>query len=174
MFGRLGLKEIFLIFAILIIIIYSVVLPEYQRYQYSQLCERGPCPTDLQEIWKDLGCPNSMADSLIYKVYILDSNDGSVALFNCEFGPMYEYANSTYLNRIIIPDCNRETIELLDRAIKGQNTTVLTWLDRRLPYPQNFNNYTTGLFLCKKLTEGPNAGKHVVKFFVNYSGQSFG
>jgi len=171
MFEQIGMKKIFLILTLLIILVYLVFFV-YLPYEKFQRCKNEGCTFDLGQIWQTApglksGCSFNISQSLIYSVHITNNPDGSVANFSCEFGEIYPAVNAAQ-PRVIIQQCDRETAELIDLAVRGQKTTPYVRMD--YPIPNKIKDYTYEVLACTNYTSGPHTGKYITVHFVNSSG----
>ncbi|NYZ78830.1 hypothetical protein H0N99_01650 [Candidatus Micrarchaeota archaeon] len=142
-------------------------------YQESQ--RFGGIPTyDSKGAWDYANCPNNIADSLVYSVYIINYENGSVANFTCEFGPKYTYVATT-TPFPVIKNCSRETAESIDDVVKGRNKSVMGYITLDGTYPA-FKNYSVSFFFCKQNPDKNERGNYTysVMYYLNYSGYTFG
>ena len=166
MFEQLDMKKVLLILILLIAVAYLVFFV-FLPYEEFQRCKREGCPFNLEQEWKDLNCPFELSKSLVYSVDIINSPDGSVANFTCEFGNMYEVVNATR-SRVVIQNCSRETVELINLAVRGRKENLPYGL--YYPIPDSFKDYTYVVLACDTYTTGPHAGRYLSILFVNHSG----
>jgi|GEM_PF-5597960 len=144
-----------------------------KKYQNLTGCSEGVCPFDLQTEWKDAACSINLSDSLVYRVHIINNPDGSLADFDCEFGPMYDPVSFTQPS-LLISKCDRETAESIDRAVKGTNQTPIKYVSLLFVFPPNFNNYQYTMLACHKYASGKLSGKYLLFSFINFSGLAYG
>jgi len=143
-----------------------------KKYQNLTGCREGVCPFDLEEEWKDIGCSINLSDSMIYRVHITNNLDGSLGNFSCEFGPQYNPVASTNTQRLI-KECNEETAEAIDSAVKGTNRTPIVYVGLLYVYPPNFNDYYYTLLACHKYNSGRLKDRYILLSFINFSGRAY-
>jgi len=152
-------KILALVFAVL-------VLAAYWLFFRGEVVEEIP-PLNLALFWEDSGCSVDLSNALVYSVFIMRDDNGSVANFECQLGPMYQSINNTQPRRVI-KDCNRETAGAIDLVLRGQNKTPVPYAIFYSTIPKRFNNYTYEVLACK-----PYDGKYFLVAIVSYAGAAY-
>jgi hypothetical protein len=152
MFKLSDMKKFLIIFVILLITIYFIILPYYQNYQQEQSCQREPrnCPFNLSETWAKVGCIDPIENSLVYRIHILRDNNGLLANFTCEVGSAYSRTQRGPYILGLLKNCSRDTIELVDLAIRQRNNTETPLVLVPLSYAYNFSDYNYTVLLCNQ------------------------
>jgi len=160
--------QILLVFLVIVAIIYLVVLPYYNRYLLEEvyMCDMKSeyCTFDLNKSWSKSSCTNNINDALVYRVDIINYDNGSISQFNCQLGKSYQYVSNSSNFRTL--NCNSETVELINLVVKGLNKTPVHYALLSYAYPKNLTDvYTYNILYCNK-----SAGGYSIYFYMNRSG----